>query len=447
MLENIIDALIQRIKDVVVTDKKMTDIPLAYLMTLKIPDSVKHFFDQEVELWIREEEEKFSTNERFDYDTPDVRMLIDKIFDHLKQNSRFHITKFNQLLERAVKLEMNYLIEPQRTLTQFIFKDNSIVSTIEVYDTLKYFFKYEYYKNAISDYFNTKYLREISQDQFAELIAKIDKNAFSENCFETTLQTVKAISDFIGEALEENVQVLSLDTLLHAFKDRKLDTYSKLFEELKTKGIIEISLADLENVLRSESIENFGESVEEEKPKEETQLVLEEIKDIEESKPKVEVEDIELSEMRVEPEEVEEEEEEEEEYEEEEELEEVERAKPEADVKASGAKVADELADFVAGKIKSDEPLENIDELIAGRVRKKIIKKLFKKNESDLQKFIGVLNDQNSWKSASILIDEEFYQRGINPYSKEALQFSDIVYTRFFPKDKYVGEDEYENKF
>ena len=93
MLDNIVDVLIKRVKDEVVTDSKMENIPLAYLMTRNIPDSVKHFFNQEVELWLREEEEKFTSNERFDYDMPEVRMLIDKIFDFLKQHANFHITK------------------------------------------------------------------------------------------------------------------------------------------------------------------------------------------------------------------------------------------------------------------------------------------------------------------------------------------------------------------
>ena len=104
MLENVVDVLIRKVKDQVVTDKNMQEIPLAYLMTRDIPESVKHFFDQEVELWIREEEQKFTSSDRFDYDMPEVRMLIDQIFDFLKQNARFHLNKFNQLLEFAVKL-------------------------------------------------------------------------------------------------------------------------------------------------------------------------------------------------------------------------------------------------------------------------------------------------------------------------------------------------------
>ena len=121
MLENLVDVLIKKVRDEVVTNANMTDIPLAYLQTRNIPDSVMHFLDQEVELWIRDEEEKFTSSDRFDYDMPEVRMLIDQIFDYLKQNARFHINKFNQLIERAIKLEMNYLVEPHRTLSQFVF--------------------------------------------------------------------------------------------------------------------------------------------------------------------------------------------------------------------------------------------------------------------------------------------------------------------------------------
>jgi len=236
MLENQVDVIIKKVKDEVITDPNMKEIPLGYLMTRNIPDSVKHFFDQEVELWIREEEEKFSSSDRFDYDMPEVRILIDQIFDKLKQNARFHVNKFNQLLERAIKLEMNYLIEPQRTLSQFIFKNNQVVSTIEVYDTLKYFFKYEYYKNALSDYFNTKYLHEISQGQFQELIAKIDENVFKENKFETTLKTIKTISNFINEATDQEIEKIDVEVLLHVFRDRNLETYTQLVEQLKDQN-------------------------------------------------------------------------------------------------------------------------------------------------------------------------------------------------------------------
>ena len=123
MLDQIIDNIIQKIRAEVV-QKGMNDIPLTYIFTRNIPDSIKHFFDQEVEIWIREERDKFGSSERFDYEMPEVQMLIDKVFDILKQTATFHINQFNRLLERAIKLQANYLIRPHQTLTQFLFKDS-----------------------------------------------------------------------------------------------------------------------------------------------------------------------------------------------------------------------------------------------------------------------------------------------------------------------------------
>ena len=344
---------------------------------------------------------------------------------------------------------MNFLIEPQRTLTQFLFKDSPIVSTMEVYDTLKYFFRYTYYKDAISDYFNTKYLREISQDQFKDLMEKIDEKIYEENVHETTLKTLKTICGFVNEAREEDSDVISIDVLDHAFTDHNLNDYVELVKQLKDKGEEEISLTDLEQILSEGNIEAAEELEMDHSKREATQIMINNLEDIESSKPEVEVSEIEVKESEVIPEELEEEEEEEleEEYEEEEEEEEIEE-KPEPVVTEKESEpehegqVANDLADFVAKQIKSDQPLEDINKIIVGRNRKKIIKKLFKKKENEFSSFVENLNSQPNWKEASVIIDEEFYERGINPYSKEAIMFSDLVYTRFFPKDKYVGDQE-----
>lgn len=454
MLEKIVDILIEKVKKEVITDDNMKNIPLAYLITRNIPESVKHFFDQEVELWIREEEEKFTSNERFDYDMPEVRMHIDNIFDVLKQSANFHITKFNQLLERAVKLEMNYLVEPQRTLTQFLFKDSSIVSTMEVYDTLKYFFRYQYYKDAISDYFNTKYLREISQDQFKDLMQQIDEKIYKENKLESTLKTLKTILGFINEAMEEKTDILTITVLEHVCSDHKLEEYEKLVKQLKKEGETEISLASLEQILSQGDLKAAEEIEKDSSKREATQIMLENLEDIESSKPEVEVSEIEIKESEMTPENIEEEEELEEEYEDEDEViieektsESVDEEETTTKQPVQEGKVASDLADFVAKQITSDQPMEDINKIIVGRNRKRIIKKLFKKKENEFNSFVNILNSQNSWKEASLIIDEEFYQRGINPYSKEAIMFSDMVYTRFFPKDKYVGEQEDFDKF
>lgn len=443
MLDHITDAFLDRLKNQIITDPNMTSIPLAYLMQLDIPEAIKHFFDQEVEIWLREEEEKFTTTERFDYDMPEVRMQIDQIFDLLKQNATFHINKFNHLLERAVKLEMNYLIEPHRTLSQFLFKDSQKIPTMEIYDTLKYFFRFEYYKTAISDYFNQKYLHEISQDQFDALIDQIDQKAFTDDQIGTTLGTFKTIMEFLSEAQQEDVRSLKVEVISAALRDRKLDDYYELVQKLDADS--DLNFDELETLLR----EGILPGMESTELVDKTEIVgIDQVESIETSKPEISVSEFEVPESTMPPEEEEEEEEPEEEYEEEPEEEHEAEEEVEEEPKEEVSKeVANDLADHVARQISSDSPLEDLEPMLKGRLRRKTIKKLFRKKEDEFLNFVGRINALQSWKDASHLIDDEFYERGINPYSKEAIAFSDVIYTRFFPKDKYVGAEESMNRF
>jgi hypothetical protein len=439
MLDQIIENIIQKIRKEVV-QPGMDYIPLAYIFTRNIPDSIKHFFDQEVELWMREEAQKFTSNERFDYEMPEVQMLIDKVFDILKQTATFHINQFNRLLERAIKLEANYLIRPQQTLTQFLFKDNFVVTTIEVYDMLKYFDKFEYYKSALTDYFNLKYMREISQTQFEELIRGIDGQVYTRNPVETILQTVKAVNNFLNEGRSTPADVLSIKILLMILKDRNLTDYAYLIEREGKDQKLELTFYELEQILRSgKPLGELEEEVEE-------TVALEEIVDLEEEKPEVEVESITVTEEIKLPREVEEEyyeEVEEEYYEEEEEEEEEVHEEPVATIEDESPRAlkagpppssaVDQLADLVGGKMKG-EHLEDLSRIISSRKRKRFIKKIFNKRERQFQEFVNLMNSTPTWKHASNLIDNFFYQKGINPYSKEALELSDMVYNRYFPK-------------
>jgi hypothetical protein len=459
MLDQIIENIIQKIRKEVV-QPGMDHIPLAYIFTRDIPDSIKHFFDQEVELWLREEAQKFTSNERFDYETPEVQMLVDKIFDVLKQTATFHINQFNRLLERAIKLEANYLIRPQQTLTQFLFKDSFVVTTIEVYDMLKYFDKFEYYKDALTEYFNLKYMREISQTQFEELIRGIDEQVYSRNPVETILQTIKTVNNFLNEGRSTPADILSIKSLLIILKDRNLNDYASLLERESRDHKSEITFSELEQILRT------GKTLRELEEEEERAATLEEIASLEEEKPEVEVESITVSEEIELPREVEEEEEEEE-YEEEEyyeeEEEEVEEEQYEEEVKEEkeaaeepvtvaeepekaaeaekpSASAIDQLADLVSDKMKGDH-LEDLSKIITPKQRKRFVKKIFNKKERQYQEFVNLMNSTPTWKHASNLIDNFFYQQGINPYSKEALELSDMVYNRYFPKDMAVSRN------
>ena len=412
MIDQVVDKYIDRIKNDVLNDQ-MRDVPLAYLMQKEIPKSIQHYFDQEVENWIIEEESKFESSDRFDYDTPEVRMKIDQIFDILKNTATFSMNKFNQLLERAIKLEKDFTIRPHWTMTNFIFKENDTVRTKEVNDTLRYFFVHDHYKEKLTEYFNLKYMQEINLEQFKVLIKEIDEKLFSSNPTDEAKKMLETIAHFISDA-DVDVKVIPLDLIIMSFKDRKLDDLAKNFEQLVASGKSEVTLA--------EAIEFVEKGVDE-------PVEAEEAKE-------VKLDDIDVSDVAVQKEEeIEEDEDEEEEDEDEAEIE----AEPAAVSSDDGYDAGSALADVVKSNVSTGQPLDDLPTMINKSMRKKFIKKLFKKNEAAYTQLIDTLNSMSDWKEASVLIEDEFYNYEVNPYAKEALAFSDICYTRFFPNDKYVG--------
>ncbi len=100
---------------------------------------------------------------------------------------------------------------------------------------------------------------------------------------------------------------------------------------------------------------------------------------------------------------------------------------------------AEQLADIVGRKM-SGECLLDLKGLIPANQSRTFIKKLFDKNTSQYEEFLTLLNCVLTWKHAAALIDGYFSRTGVDCYSKEALEFSDIVYRRYFPKDTFSLE-------
>jgi hypothetical protein len=67
------------------------------------------------------------------------------------------------------------------------------------------------------------------------------------------------------------------------------------------------------------------------------------------------------------------------------------------------------------------------------KARDKFIKKIFKRDADKFYNAIEKLNGIDNWKEASAFIDSIFIQNEIDPYSDEAVEFTDLVYRRYFP--------------
>jgi hypothetical protein len=79
-------------------------------------------------------------------------------------------------------------------------------------------------------------------------------------------------------------------------------------------------------------------------------------------------------------------------------------------------------------------PYPSLSRLIDEKSRSALIKKIFRRDVEAYLIFIAQLEAIQTWKEAKFFLDKEFQARKINPYSKEAVHLSDLVFSRYFAK-------------
>jgi hypothetical protein len=443
-------------------DKKILgrepSISLQDLKKRDIPSFIKNYFDRESEKWIREESSMFLSSGRFNYDLPEVRKKFDELYEILKNTAIFHRAKLHRVLEQAVKLQSNFLIQPERTMVQFIYRDDDVITPAEVMDSMKYFLDYEYYYKALEQYFKSNVMETISRAKFKNFIEQLDEKALSQNKTSAAVNVASVIVGYLNLGRETQNDMIDTEILLNAYQDRNLPEYVKAMKNAQSKKKDQLSVSQLEGMFKSflETGDIEPKVVAKPEPAKKEEVKYEEKKEVVSTK--------DISSLISQIEEFKEEEVEAatvDSFFEEEEDEDIvlppqppmPEVKPEAVKPAAavveekeeeeettvipakpGVSTADALADHLARQIGQAEVLEDLNKLIEDKDKKVYIKKVFKKKDKEFFALITELNASRSWKDANNIIEDAFYRLEVNPYQSEAIAFTDAVYARYFPK-------------
>lgn len=433
MVINEIDGIVANLhKRIIGKDKA---IALQDLKKRDIPGFIKNYFDREAEKWIREESSMFLSSGRFNYDLPEVRKKFEELYEVLKNTAIFNQAKLHRVLEQAVKLQSNFLVQPERTMVQFIFRDDEVITPAEVMDSMKYFLEYEYYYKALEHYFQSNQMDTISRTKFKNFIQQLDEKALSQNTTPAAVNVATVIVGFLNLGREQQSDGLDADILVNAYQDRNLPDYVNAIKNAVSKNMNTISVAKLEGMFKSflESGDVEAKPIKEQAVKtdytEKTEVIstknlsniVSQIEDIKEEA----VEEASMDSFLTEEEE-----------------EDIVLPPPPPEVKpkeepkpaqTAAGSAADQLAAIMAKQMGQADVLEDLYKVIEDKDKKTYIKKLFKKKDKEFFDLLNQLNQINNWKDANVLIEDTFYNHEINPYQKEAIAFTDAVYTRYFP--------------
>ena len=252
MFEKETEQLIGAVRQATIGDAKA--IGLREIFESNIPASVKVFFRAEVESMLDAERKPETRSGRFKYDLPEITMLQEQISALLIHNFIFQKDDFETTLDKCVHFMLNYLCRPQWTLNSFLFEESGRASSSQILKKLRYCRDYSYFPDILRKYFGQRGVGEITLEEGRNLIARIDAEVVKGHTSTELAQITVPLFEFIAYArshkLSATPRTIPTRALIYFFEDKKMSSLcERLSREREVNNVKEMSFHQLANML------------------------------------------------------------------------------------------------------------------------------------------------------------------------------------------------------
>jgi len=378
---------------------------------------------------------------------PYIISFIDNYFPD--KNIPIDRNEFEALLRKALIFNINYVIRPKYSILRFLFGEVETRPAEFILNKLKYFQFYGYYIIQITEFININSLEVVSVTHIQRVIDEVNKKILEEiseqsGKYSHRLNLIKLLYYFFIDLSENNPINIKLPKKILSvyFADKGFDIIKDRFDnffsdevfiqeaiELMTPGIKRREKAKTESDVSEQQVKEIiskakSRLINRESSKSEIEKILKTHEQAPEITGKENV-----SELR-----------------------EITSRLPVLEDKKliiDENIYSDELhyaAQFnetsPSAKLTEEEIRENLinDLFCENTYRKKIIKRLFSKEENKFKTLICTVLQQKSWHEAVIPVEDFFNKNKIDYYSEEAVKFVDILQS-YFSKGKDIKEN------
>ena len=372
MLEYETDLIVNTIKTRTISGN--TVVAVKDILAAEIPAQIKVFFRADVELMLLDELQDHWKTSRFQFNRPDVQNIQQQANAILLLHYTFDRSEYLHRLEDVVHMTANFLIRPQWTMKNVLFEREETVTTKALLRHLRYFGSYEYLRDMIIRYVQSKNLSSFRQEDFSSFLWRADGAYLRRKSGDELARVLSPMYQFFEYPAHGNDFALPAAALIKFFDDKGLAPVSVRLEGEIAQNKIAFSQREL-GFLLGQINQSAGAFV-------------------------------------------------------------VDRPEHLLKTQASLPNVlAPEPAnETMSGTATMTRPtLTVLSELIEEPDRKKFIKRLFQQDPLSFQTAIKLIDGIATWKEASRCIDELFIEHDVDPYSPEAVRFHDIVFQRFHP--------------
>lgn len=202
-----------------------------------IEPAYRHYFKAELNKWMFEFKQIFSSLRNFDLSRNEVQNVLDSLYSLLPGLARFDIEDFEAAVFSAVKLRCHYLIRPQNTLSYFVFGNALNKSIEEIFLLLDYFYDYKYLTSALINKLRSVSAKVsnpfVSIYEFKQWIHDIDIENLTFSSFEKTLELLEPMFKFFNNGrFESEISRIPTLALVSFFEDKRHEALANFFEML-----------------------------------------------------------------------------------------------------------------------------------------------------------------------------------------------------------------------
>ncbi|MEO8512178.1 MAG: hypothetical protein ABI543_01330 [Ignavibacteria bacterium] len=365
-----------------------------------------------------------------------------------KHNIPLDKKEFEDLLDKAIVFNINYIIKPKNTLLKFLFGELETRPVNFIQNRIKYFQFYGYYITTIEDFISVNSLEVVSYNQVEHLLNEVNLNLLEEISGKQNqahrMNLVKLLYYFFHDLGDNNPiniklpkKILSVFFADKGYTDIKKKIDGFFSNEIFIQEAIELMDPENKKLPRSESETGVSdEQIKQIISNAKNELINKDIANKELEKilktdepPQEEIPEINIKLIR-----------------------EQEAKLPEAqkntividdDIYSNELLFASQFNEITPPVLLTDEEKRKrvIGDLFCERsYKKKIIKRIFDKNETDFLKTVNGILDKKSWEEAVAILEELFKNKKVNFYSEEAVKFVDIFQSHFNKDEPYKGK-------
>lgn len=346
---------------------------------------------------------------------------------------------FDDVLNKAIVFNINYIIKPKNTLIKFLFGELETRPASYIINRLKYFQFYGYYITNIEDFIAINSLEIVSHTQIEHIINEVNRNIYEEisvkNAGQHRMSLVKLLYYFFHDLSDNNPinKKLPRKILSAYFEDKGFFEIKKKIDSFFSDEIFiqeAVELMDPENIKLPKETIDIGVTEEQvrqiinrakteftnrENANREIERILKADAEIADAEPVLNIKLIREQEALI------------------------------PEIEKSRLVIGDEIYSddlLFASQFNEITPPQQVtdeekrkrlveDLFCEASYRKKIIKKIFSKDEEKFKEEVNRILDKKTWDDAVELIDDLFTKRKVKMFSDEAVKFVDIFQNHF----------------